>query len=444
MITLTSKRNPNLSIRYTQPELCDPNVIQYSGYFDIQKEDVHYFFWFFESKAENAPLTLWLNGGPGCSSMGGLFTGPGPCKVTDNGIDIKAVYNPYSWHRYSNILFLDQPAGTGFSYGTGTINRTEDGATYVYESLQLFFEIFPQYIKLPFHMFGESYAGRYVSEYARYILEKNSMIKNNNESSSASIAVEQIILLESVAFGNPHIDPFYHYQSSPQMACNSTNPFTAPPETCKRMSEIFEEECAPLLKQCSATNSVEDCHKARNICVQIERLFDATGQSSTDVRIPSVQDTPPQTYARFLNLPSTRKHIGANALYTECKASVRIPFLETGDNARKTSPSITFLLNQGIRVLVFVGDVDYLCNWYGNNALFNALPWYHADHYRAQSLKPWMLNSREVGQIKSWGPLTFIRVYQAGHDVPYYQPLPSLAMFQAWIKNITLNPLQSM
>ncbi|KAG2225683.1 hypothetical protein INT45_012155, partial [Circinella minor] len=112
-------------------------------------------------------------------------------------------------------------------------------------------------------------------------------------------------------------------------------------------------------------------------------------------------------------------------------------------SARSSSSSISFLLNHGVRVLVFVGDVDYLCNWYGNNALFNALPWYYTDKYRERSLEPWIINNREVGQIKSWGPLTFIRVYQAGHVVPYYQPLPSLAMFQAWISNMTLNPLSA-
>ncbi|KAI7858652.1 Alpha/Beta hydrolase protein [Circinella umbellata] len=135
-ITLLCNRNPDLPIRFTQPELCDPNVIQYSGYLDINSKDVHYFFWFFESKKiEYAPFTLWLNGGPGCSSL--------------------VVYLP------GQVL----PAGTGFSYGTRTINRTEDGAYYVYECLQLFFEMFPQYRKHPFHMFGESYAGRFVSEY---------------------------------------------------------------------------------------------------------------------------------------------------------------------------------------------------------------------------------------------------------------------------------------
>ena len=80
------------------------------------------------------------------------------------------------------------------------------------------------------------------------------------------------------------------------------------------------------MKQCATTNTMADCFKARNTCVEIENLFLSTGQSTTDVRIPAVQDTPPQTYTRFLNLDSTRQHIGADVLYTECRASVRVCF----------------------------------------------------------------------------------------------------------------------
>ncbi|KAI9496041.1 prepro-carboxypeptidase Z [Zychaea mexicana] len=430
-------RNPSSSIRLLQPTLCDPNVTQYSGYFDV-KPDVHYFFWFFESVTEDAPLTfanfhfvMWLNGGPGCSSMGGVFTGPGPCRVTDDGRSMEAVYNPYSWHRYSNMLFLDQPAGTGFSYGNGTINRTEEGAPLLYETLQLFLEAFPQYSKLPFHLFGESYASRYVTEYARYIVERN----------TAALALDRKILLQTVGFGNPWIDPLYHYESDPQMTCDSTNPFTAPPETCKKMKEIFRHECMPLLNQCSIMDTIRDCSAADKSCQAIQDLFDSTGQSNTDVRIPAIQYTPPQTYARFLNLASTQKQIGATVRYTECSNDVRQSFSYSGDIARSSRLSVTFLLDHGIHLLVYVGDVDFLCNWYGNYALFNDLRWDGADKYRAESLVPWILNDREVGQIKSSGPLTFIRVYQAGHVVPYYQPLPSLAMFRAWITNTPLNPL---
>ncbi|KAI7858651.1 hypothetical protein BDC45DRAFT_565402 [Circinella umbellata] len=75
-----------------------------------------------------------------------------------------------------------------------------------------------------------------------------------------------------------------------------TASFTPPQETCTRMTEAFNKKCASLLKQCADTDTVADYYEARNTCVEIENLLITTGQSTTDIRIPAVQDAPPQTY----------------------------------------------------------------------------------------------------------------------------------------------------
>mmetsp|Transcript_17565 Transcript_17565/g.38420 ORF Transcript_17565/g.38420 Transcript_17565/m.38420 type:complete len:232 (-) Transcript_17565:878-1573(-) len=99
-------------------KLCDPQVEQIAGYFRLAEQNKHYFFWFFESRNDpkNDPVLLWMTGGPGCSSGVALFMENGPCKVNEDGTDTKL--NPYSWNRNASIIFIDQPAGTGFSYGT--------------------------------------------------------------------------------------------------------------------------------------------------------------------------------------------------------------------------------------------------------------------------------------------------------------------------------------
>lgn len=131
---------------------------------------------------------------------------------------------------------------------------------------------------------------------------------------------------------------------------------------------------------------------------------------------------------------------------------------------RDSSTYIESVLNQGIRVLHYAGDADYICNWvwlllflssfsftnqlwflyvayekkkYGVHALTQNLKFNGSKLFNAEKLNPWIIQGKEAGQIQQSGLLTFIRVYQAGHEVPYYQPLNALGMFYEWINNGT-------
>lgn len=100
----------------------DPHVKQFTGYLDNELEDKHFFFWFFESRNDpkNDPVILWLNGGPGCSSLTGLFFELGPSSI--DGQKLKPVKNPFSWNSNASVIFLDQPVNVGFSYAGSNSN----------------------------------------------------------------------------------------------------------------------------------------------------------------------------------------------------------------------------------------------------------------------------------------------------------------------------------
>ena len=91
---------------------------QYSGYMPLGDEDeTAFFFWFVESQTNprTDPLTLWLNGGPGSSSIAyGFWTEHGPFRLQEDAVGVNN-YN-YSWNQQANVIYVESPSGVGFSY----------------------------------------------------------------------------------------------------------------------------------------------------------------------------------------------------------------------------------------------------------------------------------------------------------------------------------------
>jgi carboxypeptidase C (cathepsin A) len=147
----------------------------YSGYLPTGKAtgvagQLHYWLIEAENDPETAPVALWLNGGPGSSSLIGLLTENGQVatnanSMTQNTSDVpKLFYNPYSWSQVAHVVYLEQPKGVGFSYcedpEVGCTNTDESTAEDAYEALVNFFdEKFPEYKSKDFYITGESYAG---------------------------------------------------------------------------------------------------------------------------------------------------------------------------------------------------------------------------------------------------------------------------------------------
>src|SRR5258708_10708483 len=151
---------------------------------------------FFESRTAptDAPLVLWLNGGPGCSSSTGLLFELGPCLITDEGRN--TTFNPRSWNGHANIIFLDQPVGVGYSYSSdgSTVSTSPAVGLDVYAFLELFVNRFPKYAGLPFHIAAESYGGTYAPNIASVIYKKNKELAASPGPKLASSNLAPVIL----------------------------------------------------------------------------------------------------------------------------------------------------------------------------------------------------------------------------------------------------------
>ena len=191
---------------------CDADVVSRSGYFDIDDGDKNYFFWMFESRNDpaNDPVVLWLTGGPGCSSTLALLSENGPCSVNADGSG--TISNPSSWNSNATVLWLDQPAGVGFSYGTMNDSNEDMVGEDAYFFLQSFMADHPEYSTQPFYIFGESFGGHYAPGVAHTIFEKNL------EGPSEGVRIN----LAGLGVGNGLTNPVIQYQYYAEMAMNNT------------------------------------------------------------------------------------------------------------------------------------------------------------------------------------------------------------------------------
>ncbi|CAO3645027.1 unnamed protein product [Cunninghamella echinulata] len=321
------------------------------------------------------------------------------------------------------------PGGVGFSKGEDQLNSTFQGAKPAYEFIQAFYKEFPKYSQQPFHIYGESYGGHYIPVYADYIVNQNKRVQQGKSNNT-------FINLESIGIGNGWTDPLVQLEHYSTMACNSSYGSVLPESTCQRMKDNYPS-CAEKVQKCYDTQNDQDCFIADNFCnIHITSLYGESERSYYDVR---THDDMPENYVRYLNSEAVKLKIGHKGDFEACSDSVFKRFSRTGDSVRTTAPNVANLLNENIRVLLYSGDADYICSWYGNYAWAEKLEFDGKDEYRQQSMQPWTINGKKVGEFQSGGGLTFVRVYEAGHEVPYYQPEASLEIDNSKSNNMDYN-----
>lgn len=402
----------------------DPGVKQYSGYLDDEENDKHLFYWFFESRndPENDPVVLWLNGGPGCSSLTGLFLELGPASIDKGG---NVIHNPYSWNSNASVIFLDQPVNTGFSYSGSSVSNSIAAGKDIYALLTLFFKQFPQYAHQDFHIAGESYAGHYIPVFTAEILRHR---KNN-------------INLKSVLIGNGLTDGLTQYEYYRPMACGQGGwPAVLDESKCRSMDNALPR-CQSLIENCYSSESAWYCVPASIYCNNaIIGPYQSTGQNPYDVRV-KCEDGGSLCYSqlgwitKYLNRPEVLQALGAEVdSYDSCNFNVNRNFLLGGDWMKPYHRLVPGIMEK-IPVLIYAGDADFICNWLGNQAWTEALEWPGQEAYNKIDLEPLKLGAegKKIGEVKSSGNLTFVRLHAAGHMVPLDQPEASLEFFNRWI-----------
>lgn len=203
---------------------------------------------------------MWLNGGPGCSSTTGLLFENGPCTIISPN---HTAPNPHSWSNVANMIFLDQPIGTGFSYASdgSKVDTLSDLAVDVYAFLQLFMSRFPDYAEKPFHLAAESWGGHYGPNIASYVY------KMNKQRIYAPFPGQRHINFESLILANGLTDPRTQFAAEPEYLCGAAPypPFESDSSTCRAL-RIEGPICTKMVDACYRFPTRATCIPAYAYC----------------------------------------------------------------------------------------------------------------------------------------------------------------------------------
>ncbi|KAI8545880.1 hypothetical protein RHMOL_Rhmol07G0071800 [Rhododendron molle] len=376
---------------------------QYGGYVTVNESAGRAFYYYFveAQKAKHSlPLFLWLNGGPGCSSLAyGALQELGPFRVHSDG---KTLYkNPFAWNHAANVLFLESPAGVGFSYSNTTSDVAFGGdrrtASDNYVFLLNWLERFSEYKNTEFYIGGESYAGHYVPQLAHTILHFN------------KLANKTLVNLKGIIIGNAVINDLtdnigmVDYFGSHALISDQAQ------LQIQKHCNLSDDDAADVSAECSSG------------LTEANRVFD-------DIDVYNIYG--PVCFSPNL----TAKPIKASEITQNLNSFRRDVSQKWRDSPSTMIPLLRELMENEVRVWVFSGDTDgrvpVTSTKYSLNKM--KLPvktaWY-----------PWFLNGEVGGYTEVYkGDLTFVTVRGAGHQVPSYSPLRALSLISHFLAGTTL------
>jgi serine carboxypeptidase-like clade 2 len=432
------------------PGLSDSiNFNQYAGYVTVdQSHGRKLFYWFVESQRNPASdkVVLWLNGGPGCSSLGGLFEENGPFRPQPNG---DLFLNPQSWNKVANVIYLESPSGVGFSYSdTKSDYETGDQQTAqdAYNFLQTFFQMYPQFNNHSFWITGESYAGHYIPELAKLILDENA-------------AGNPKINIEGFMAGNPWTyAPIDNYGAAFYWwthALISDESFYGMNSTCDyaNIGPLKKRSASPDSLQCNkyisqATQEMGNINiydiyvdvcpiKSGGYLGQMAKyssFHQVVQETMGDYIDPAYQPCLDNHLFEYLNRKDVQQAIHANISYPWIDCSVIVQYNYTDVLSSVIPLYQYFQQNTNLKILVYSGDVDAIVPYTGTRQWIADLNWPIKTKWTE-----WLASNGQVsGYVTVYDGLTFATVRDAGHMVPETQPERAFQMFSNFLYKYAL------
>ncbi|EDW83363.1 uncharacterized protein Dwil_GK22811 [Drosophila willistoni] len=384
-------------------------VESYAGYLTVDSNyNSNMFFWYFpaEQDPDYAPVVLWLQGGPGASSLFGLFTENGPLELDEHS---KLQKRNYTWSKTHNLIFIDNPVGTGFSFtdhDEGYATNERDVGRNLHEAVMQLYELFQWSNSSGFWVTGESYAGKYVPALAYHIHK----VQN-------AIDTRVYIPLKGVAIGNGLSDPLhqlkygdYLYQLG-LIDDNGLVQFHAAEAKGAECIEKRDMECAfdvfdSLINGDLTNGSIFSNLTGFNWYYNYLKTHDDSGAN----------------LGKFLQSGATRKsiHVG-NKTFHDLDTENKVELHLKNDVMDSVAQWVAELLNT-YTVCIYSGQLDIIVAYPLTRNYLNHLKFAASDRYKIAPREVWRIDGEVAGYVKHAGHLVEIMIRNAGHMAPHDQP----------------------
>ncbi|GMJ04889.1 serine carboxypeptidase-like 45 [Hibiscus trionum] len=408
----------------------------FSGYVTVdykKKKSLFYYFVEAETDPASKPLVLWLNGGPGCSSLGvGAFSETGPFRPNGDVL----VRNYHSWNKEANMLYLETPIGVGFSYATNSSSYVAvDDETTARDNLVFvrnWYKKFPDYRHRDLYITGESYAGHYIPQLAQLMVEFN---KKQN-----------LFNLKGIALGNPVLEFATDFNSRAEyfwshgLISDSTyKMFTSVCNYSRYVSEYYRDSvsssCSEVMSQVSREISkfVDKYDVTLDVCISpvLSQSMAINPQQVSERVDVCVEDK----VVNYLNRKDVQKALHARLVgvrtWTVCSSILDYQVLNL---EIPTISIVGSLIKAGIPVLVYSGDQDSVIPLTGSRSLVSRL----AKELGLETTVPyrvWFEGKQVGGWTQVYGSiLSFATIRGAAHEAPFSQPERSLMLFKSFLE----------
>uniref|UniRef100_A0A0K0FMK9 Retinoid-inducible serine carboxypeptidase n=1 Tax=Strongyloides venezuelensis TaxID=75913 RepID=A0A0K0FMK9_STRVS len=409
------------------------------GYTDI-RDGAHTFWWLYARENTtadtNRPLILWLQGGPGASSTGfGNLEELGPKDLNGNDRN-------HTWLQLSDLVFVDNPVGAGFSYVDDNTKFTKNVAEISADLLSWAKDFFnnqhPEYKKRPFYIFCESYGGKMAAEFSRYLF---------NAIRSSEIDVQ----FYGVALGDSWISAMDFVNTWPQylysLSYLDDRDLALANEEAAKCQKLFDSG-----KYFDATNCWGDMENLIGKLTNDVSWYNILKTSGTDDWSTAIKknllDTPiKKLYSHYISPLQNdalsdfmntiaRKKFGIIPSSVQFGGQSDAVFdHQSGDFMKPNYATVDYLLLNNVNVTVYNGQLDLICDTLGVNKWLERLTWKGMlNFYSTPKIAYTLKNSQQTaGFSKKYSNFQLWYIMKAGHMVAYDAPIATIKMVSTLI-----------